>query len=107
MARVPASEATRKRLKQMFEGKPEVDRSALIREAVRLMVEEALEAEVSEALGRGYFEHAVQPDGGHRNGYRCGKLEAAEGVAPLRRGLRRLFASFRLHLRSGPSWTGS
>jgi len=80
MARVPASEATRKRLKQMFEGKQDVDRSALIREAVRLMVEEALEAEVSEALGRGYFEHAAQPEGGHRNGYRRGKLEAAEGV---------------------------
>ena len=54
MARVPASEATRKRLKQMFEGKQDMDRSALIRESVRLMVEEALEAEVSEALGRGY-----------------------------------------------------
>ena len=52
MARVPASEATRKRLKQMFEGGESTDRSALIRESVRLMIEEALEAEVTEALGR-------------------------------------------------------
>ena len=64
MARVPASEATRKRLKQMFEGRTEVNRSALIRESVRLMVEEALEAEVSEALGRGYFEHGSVSEGG-------------------------------------------
>lgn len=80
MARVPASETTRKRLKQMFEGKEEIDRSALIRESVRLMVEEALEAEVSEALGRGYFEHGSDREGGYRNGYRRGKLEAAEGM---------------------------
>jgi hypothetical protein len=53
MARVPASEATRKRLKQMFDGGQSTDRSALIRESVRLMIEEALEAEVTEALGRG------------------------------------------------------
>ena len=52
MARVPASEATRKRLKQRFEGGESADRSVLIRESVRLMIEEALEAEVTEALGR-------------------------------------------------------
>ena len=79
MARVPASEATRKRLKQLFEGGESTDRSALIRESVRLMIEEALEAEVSEALGRGYFEHGASA-GAYRNGYRRGKLKAAEGV---------------------------
>src|SRR5690606_19411098 len=78
MARVPASEATRKRLKQLFEGGESADRSALIRESVRLMIEEALEAEVTEALGRGYFEHGASA-GAYRNGYRCGKLKAAEG----------------------------
>jgi hypothetical protein len=56
MARGPASETTRKRLKQMFEGEQGCDRSVLIREAVRLMVEEALEAEVSEAARRSNFE---------------------------------------------------
>jgi transposase-like protein len=63
----------------MFEGGESTDRSALIRESVRLMIEEALEAEVSEALGRGYFEHGAS-GGAHRNGYRRGKLQAAEGV---------------------------
>src|SRR5690606_27104200 len=78
MARVPASEATRKRLRQLFEGGESTERSALIRESVRLMIEEALEAEVSEALGRGYFEHGAS-GGAHRNGYRRGRLKAAEG----------------------------
>lgn len=80
MARVPASEATRKRLKEMFEGNGGVERSALVREAVRLIIEEALEAEVAEELGRGYFERGAEPGSrGHRNGYRLGKLDTAEG----------------------------
>ena len=61
MVRVPASEATRKRLKQMIEGagpSEQCNRSALIKQAVRLVIEEALEAEVGEALGRGYYDRA-------------------------------------------------
>ena len=46
MARVPASE---RYLKDMLAGAKRVERSALMREAVRLIVEEALEAEVTEA----------------------------------------------------------
>ncbi len=80
MARVPASEAAGKRLKDMFEGNEGVERSALVREAVRLIIEEALEAEVVEELGRGYFERGAAPGSrGHRNGYRLGKLDTAEG----------------------------
>ncbi len=83
MARVPASEATRKRLKQIFEGGDgeRFQRSDLIKQAVRLMIEEALEAEVSEAVGRGYYARAElrDGDGGHRNGYRVGKIDTAEG----------------------------
>ena len=78
MARVPASEATRKRLKDMFEGERTLERSTLVREAVRLIIEEALEAEVAEELGRGYYDRGEQP-GGHRNGYRLGRLDSAEG----------------------------
>ena len=58
MARVPASEATRKRLQDMLAGKQEVERGSLVREAVRLIVEQAREAEVSEAAGRGYYDRA-------------------------------------------------
>ena len=47
-------------------------------QAARLIVAEALEAEASEALGRGYYEHgAAEP--GYHNGYRTGKVKTAEG----------------------------
>jgi metal-responsive CopG/Arc/MetJ family transcriptional regulator len=36
----------------MFEGRGGADRSALVRQAARLIVEEALEAEVAQELGR-------------------------------------------------------
>lgn len=49
MARVPASETTRKRLHGLFGG-GEFDKSDLMRKAIRLIIEETLEAEVSEHL---------------------------------------------------------
>jgi putative transposase len=76
MARVPASETTRKRIAGLLGG--EFDKSELMRQAIRLIVEEALEAEVSEALQRGYYARGA--DSGYRNGYRPGKLKSAEGV---------------------------
>jgi putative transposase len=79
MARVPRSETTRNELKEMFAGARGGDRSALIRQAARLIVEEALEAEASEVLGRGSYEHGDQ-NRGYRNGYRTGKVKSAEGV---------------------------
>jgi putative transposase len=79
MARVPASGATRNALKKMFEGHgQEFDQSEFVRQAVRLMIEEALEAEVNEVLGRGYYEHGAA--GGYRNGNRLGRLKSAEGT---------------------------
>jgi hypothetical protein len=34
-----------------------VDMSAMVRQTVQLMIEPAVEAEVGERLGRGYYEH--------------------------------------------------
>ena len=80
MARVPASKQTRKQLEQLFDGRgpAEADRGELVKLAARLIVEEALEEEVEDVIGRGYYVHG---DGarGHRNGYRRGKLDSAEG----------------------------
>ncbi len=85
MAKVPASEQTRNALKRMLahvDGS--LDVSGLVRQSVRLMVEEALEAEATERLGRGYYAHgesgANSAERGHRNGYRAGKLKSAEGT---------------------------
>jgi putative transposase len=79
MARVPASEKTRNALKDMFAGKTAVDRSGLVRQAARLIVEEALEGEAADALGRGYYEHGADRRG-YRNGYRTSKVKSAEGA---------------------------
>jgi hypothetical protein len=58
--RLPASERTREELRDLIKGRlaSSDERSALRRLAPRLIVEEALEAEVEDALGRGYDEHA-------------------------------------------------
>lgn len=86
MARVPSSVGTRKRIGDMLAGETgELNTSAFVRQAVRLMIEEALEAEVSERVGRGYYERGSRAadeavTGGYRNGVRVGRLKSAEGV---------------------------
>ena len=93
MARVPASEATRKRLQAMMSGGEQLELSKFVREGVRLLIEEALEAEVSTSLGRGYYEHGAEEQSPrYRNGYRLGRIQSAEGelefgVPQLRGGL--------------------
>ena len=77
MAKVPASEHTRNALKRMLANVDgSLDLSGLVRQSVRLMVEQALEAEATERLGRGYYEHGEPGPNGlsraHRNGYRMG-----------------------------------
>lgn len=47
---------------------------------MRKIVEEALEAEVSDALGRGYYQRGGEPGRGYRNGTRTARLKTAEGV---------------------------
>lgn len=80
--RIPASERTSQKLNQLLtHGVADGDaRAALLKLAVRKIVEEALEAEVSEALGRGYYENGGEPGRGYRNGYRRGRLRTAEGA---------------------------
>jgi len=81
LARVPASEATRKRIEAMISGEGAgVDKSELVRAAARLIVEEALEEEISDALGREFYAHGARAGSGYRNGYRLGRLKSAEGA---------------------------
>lgn len=64
MKRVPASMRRRESLSDLIEGRlSSADgRAALVKLATRLIVEEALEAESRDALGRDYYEHgASQP----------------------------------------------
>ena len=80
--RVPASMRTRESLSDLIEGRlSSADgRAALVKLATRLIVEEALEAESRDALGRDYYEHGASPGQGWRNGVRMGRLKTAEGL---------------------------
>ena len=79
--RIQASMQTRQALSSLIEGRlssPDA-RADLIKLATRLIVEEALEAESRDALGREYYEHGAEPGQGYRNGHRPGRLKTAEG----------------------------
>jgi putative transposase len=79
--RIPASERTSQKLEELLtRGVTDGDaRAELLKLAVRKIVEEALEAEVAEAVGRGYYENGAEAGAGYRNGYRRGRLRTAEG----------------------------
>ncbi len=79
--RIPASERTSQKLDELLtQGVADGDaRAELLKLAVRKIVEEALEGEVANALGRDYYENGATPGAGYRNGYRRGRLRTAEG----------------------------
>jgi transposase-like protein len=82
MERIPASERTREKLKALMEGRSQVEdgQSELVRLAARLIIEEALEGEARDALGRDYYARGASPGAGYRNGYRRGRVKSAEGA---------------------------
>ena len=79
--RVPASMRTRESLRRLIEGEAATadGRGDLVKLATRLILEEALEAESRDALGREYYAHGAKPGRGWRNGVRTGRLKTAEG----------------------------
>ena len=82
MKRVAAPERTRERLRALMDGRlgTAPDRSNLVLLAAQLIVEEALEAEVRDEVGRERYERAEGEASGYRNGYRTGRMKTAEGV---------------------------
>ena len=82
MERLSAPERTREELRALMNGElgTAAGRSDLVRLALRLIVEEALESEVSDVLGRERYERGEGEKAGYRNGYRPGKVKTAEGA---------------------------
>ena len=82
MKRISAPERTREELSALINGElgTATARSDLVRLALRLIVEEALEGEVLDAIGRERYERSEGRQAGYRNGYRTGKVKTAEGV---------------------------
>ena len=82
MERLSAPERTREELRGLMNGElgTAAGRGDLVRLALRLIVEEALEGEVSDALGRERYERGEGGKAGYRNGYRPGTMKTAEGA---------------------------
>ena len=81
-SRIPASERTSQKLNELLtQGVAEGDaRSELIKLAVRKIVEEALEAEVAEAVGRGYYENGAARGPAIATATGASRLRTAEGA---------------------------
>lgn len=61
-SRLPASERTSQRLRELLSDLPDGEAlSEVMKLGMRKIVEEALEAEVSDALGRGCYERGSEP----------------------------------------------
>ena len=77
MKRVAAPERTRERLRALMDGRlgTAPARSNLVLLAAQLIVEEALEAEVRDEVGRERYERADGEASGYRNGLSDGSDE--------------------------------
>ena len=82
MKRVAAPHRTRERLRALIEGRlgTAPDRTSLVLLAAQLILEEALEGEARDKLGRERYERAEGEASGYRNGYRTGRMKTAEGM---------------------------
>ena len=82
--RVPPSEGMRQRIDQLLnngmEGEEDV-LGALVQLGAQLVMQEALERETTERLGRAHYQRRKQeePLRGYRNGYERGRMRTAEG----------------------------
>ncbi len=81
--RKPASHRTRQELEYLVNGRlvgPE-GRTDIVHTAARLFIEEALEEEARDALGRNYhYQHGIEEGRGYRNGPRISRIKTAEGA---------------------------
>ena len=96
--RVPASRETSERIEELVNAlETHREGPSFPQLGLRKLIEELLEAEVEERLGRGYYERGGEGSQGHRNGYRTGRLKTAEGEVeygvPQVRGLEEPFRS--------------
>lgn len=80
MAKIAPSEQVRQQLNELLvEGKSEVPLSQFLRLAVQRVVQEMLEQEVRDFLGRERYRRREDAQPGYRNGYEVGRMRSAEG----------------------------
>jgi|KBSMisStandDraft_5_1062788.scaffolds.fasta_scaffold271601_1 transposase-like protein len=84
--RIPPSERTSQRIVELLRegspGEPEALKSTFVHLAIQKVIEELLEGEVRDVLGRDYYRHSASDTSGagYRNGYRPDVLKTAEGA---------------------------
>src|SRR5690554_4718429 len=90
MKRIPPSRQIAQQIRELLEhGVPEGDGTSLLGALSRLglqrMIQEAVEHEVAQFLGREHYQRhtAQEPLRGHRNGYRMKGFATAEGEIPV------------------------
>jgi len=82
MEKIRPSERIGKEISQLLEGGVEEGQDILgqlIEKSVRKVLQEILEQEVEDYLGRGYYQRGERKQRGYRNGYETKKLKTAEG----------------------------
>ncbi len=82
MKKLPPSEKMRKELRQyVAQGAmaKEASISGLVQRATQMIVQELLEAEAKEFVGRGYYERSDEQEAVHRNGYEPYRIKTGEG----------------------------
>jgi putative transposase len=88
MKRIRPSEQKKQALEELFRGRPGTESVDCLSELIKLSVEktlqEFLEAEQDEHLGRGQYERGGHP-GIYRNGYEPARLKTAEGVLEVKK----------------------
>jgi putative transposase len=82
--RIPPSEQIRQQIDELLSKGIQTQDSplnTLLRLGAQLVVQEALERETTERLGRAWYQHRRpgEPLRGHRNGYESGRLRTTEG----------------------------
>jgi putative transposase len=88
MQRIPPSEQIRKQLDDLLDhglAGQEKPIGTLVQLGARLVLQELLERETTERLGRAHYEHRQpgEPLRGYRNGHELGRLRTAEGDMPV------------------------
>jgi transposase-like protein len=80
MPKIAPSEQVRQQLQAMLDGgTSETPISQFLRRAVQRVVQELLEQEVADYLGRERYERREDAQPGYRNGYEPGRIRSAEG----------------------------
>ncbi len=82
MKRVPPSVTMKQEVAELLkDGRNGLPLSEFIRASARCCLQEAIEQEVSEFLGRGHYQRGARQRQGYRNGYEAKSFSSAPGVA--------------------------